>query len=199
MQPDDNRPPVTNTNPFLTNIDDQTRIQIRLPNGTALTGTFLANDPLSLVKIFIEINRTDGVRGNFSMQTTFPSKIFTDEDMETTLEELHMVPSATIMVRKLNDPWYLQMEPPTAMPGKPDNEALQKNNNQQHRNWYDPEKTSNNWAPSLAAWKERNSSTPQHHFREKRNTDNIPCKYFLNNECRYGERCRYMHPANRQY
>lgn len=80
----------------------QTRVQIRLPNGTALTETFDKNEQLAAVRLFVQLKQGDqaGIP-TFGMMTTFPRKVFGEDDYEMTLEELGLVPSATIMVTKI--------------------------------------------------------------------------------------------------
>lgn len=80
----------------------QTRIQIRLPNGTALTETFEKNEQLSAVRLYIQLKQGDeaGVP-MFGMMTTFPRKVFGGDDYDMTLEQLGLVPSATIMVTRI--------------------------------------------------------------------------------------------------
>lgn len=80
----------------------QTRIQIRLPNGIALTETFEKNEQLAAVRLFVQLKQGDeaGVT-TFGMMTTFPRKVFGPEDFDMTLEQLGLVPSATIMVTKI--------------------------------------------------------------------------------------------------
>lgn len=61
--------------------------QIRLTNGQALTQTFGCKEQLSAVRLYIEMNRTDG-SGGFNLMTTFPRKVFTEEDYEKPLNIL---------------------------------------------------------------------------------------------------------------
>ena len=61
---------------------------MRLPDGSALVQTFKAKEPLASVRLYIQVNRKDGLSGGFDMMTTFPRKTFTDEDMETPLQAL---------------------------------------------------------------------------------------------------------------
>lgn len=75
------------------------RLQIRLTNGQALTQTFKAKEPLSAVRLYIELNRTDE-KGNFNIMTTYPKKVFTPEDMEKPLDQLGLVPSAVVVVQR---------------------------------------------------------------------------------------------------
>jgi len=75
------------------------RLQIRLTNGQSLTQSFGAKEPLSAVRLYVEINRTDG-GGPFSLMTTFPRRLYTPADMDQPLDALGLVPSAVIMVTK---------------------------------------------------------------------------------------------------
>ncbi|CAL1537316.1 unnamed protein product [Lymnaea stagnalis] len=75
------------------------KLQIRLTNGQALTQTFGAKEPLSAVRLYIEMNRTDP-QGPFSLMTSFPRKVFTSTDMEMPLDLLGLVPAAVLMVTK---------------------------------------------------------------------------------------------------
>lgn len=79
----------------------QTRIQIRLPNGTALTETFEKNEQLSAVRLFVQLKQEESGVASFGMMTTFPRKVFAGDDYDMTLEQLGLVPSATIMVTKV--------------------------------------------------------------------------------------------------
>ncbi|XP_076463982.1 UBX domain-containing protein 1-like [Babylonia areolata] len=78
---------------------DETRLQIRLTDGKALTQNFKAKEPLAAVRVYISMNRTDG-NGPFSIMTSFPRKVFTEEDMDKPLKELGLVPSAVLIVTK---------------------------------------------------------------------------------------------------
>lgn len=78
---------------------NETRLQIRLTNGQALTQTFGIKEPLSAVRVFVELNRTDG-DAPFSFMTTFPKKIFKPEDNDLPLDSLGLVPSAVLIVTK---------------------------------------------------------------------------------------------------
>lgn len=77
----------------------ETRLQLRLTNGQTLTQSFGSKEQLSAVRLFIEMNRTDA-NGPFQLMTTFPKKVFTDEDYDTPLDVLGLVPSAVIIVQK---------------------------------------------------------------------------------------------------
>lgn len=79
---------------------DSARLQIRLTNGSAITNSFGANESLAAVRLYIELNRTDGVASPFTLMTPFPRKVFTEEDMEKPLKELGLVPSAVLTITK---------------------------------------------------------------------------------------------------
>ncbi|MGH0179080.1 UNVERIFIED_CONTAM: hypothetical protein FKN15_078543 [Acipenser sinensis] len=66
---------------------DECRIQVRLLDGSALTSAFKAREPLAAVRLYVELNRTDGAE-EFTLLTPFPRRQFTEEDMETPLQEL---------------------------------------------------------------------------------------------------------------
>jgi len=78
---------------------DQTKIQVRFPNGQSLTQTFGSKEELAAVRLYIQMNQAD-IGESFSMMTNFPKKVFNDEDMEKPLYELGLVPSAVIIVSK---------------------------------------------------------------------------------------------------
>ncbi|XP_059149688.1 UBX domain-containing protein 1-like [Physella acuta] len=75
------------------------KLQIRLTNGQALTQTFGAKEPLSAVRLYVEMNRTDA-QGPFSLMTSFPRKVFSSADMDMPLDFLGLVPSSVLMVTK---------------------------------------------------------------------------------------------------
>ncbi|GFQ97767.1 UBX domain-containing protein 1 [Trichonephila clavata] len=78
---------------------DECRIQVRLTNGQCLTHTFRPNEELAAVRLFVQMNRTDG-SAPFSLMTNFPKKVFTEEDMNAPLNSLGLVPSAVLIVCK---------------------------------------------------------------------------------------------------
>nr|XP_030116380.3 UBX domain-containing protein 1 [Taeniopygia guttata] len=83
------------------------RIQLRLPDGRALTQSFRAREPLAAVRLFVELQGGPGGLGGsggppepFSLRTAFPRRLFTEDDMEKPLQELGLVPSAVVIVAK---------------------------------------------------------------------------------------------------
>lgn len=73
--------------PIIAKDYSQVKLQIRLTNGEALTQTFSAKEPLSAVRVYIEMNRTDP-SGPFSLMTTHPRKVFNSDDYEKPLDLL---------------------------------------------------------------------------------------------------------------
>ncbi|KAK2184367.1 hypothetical protein NP493_269g03073 [Ridgeia piscesae] len=67
---------------------NECKLQIRLPSGSALVQTFSASEQLAAVRLYIEMNRTDGGTGPVGLMTTFPRKVFTEEEMDMPLSEL---------------------------------------------------------------------------------------------------------------
>nr|XP_060614260.1 UBX domain-containing protein 1 isoform X1 [Anolis sagrei ordinatus] len=79
---------------------DQCRIQVRLLDGTSLTQTFRAKEQLAAVRLYVELNRKDDAEEPFILLTSFPRRVFTEEDMEKPLQELGLVPSAVLIVAR---------------------------------------------------------------------------------------------------
>ncbi|KAG2206696.1 hypothetical protein INT47_003638 [Mucor saturninus] len=75
-------------------------LNIRQLNGTNLRNKFEATTTLSHVKDWISQNRTDD-RKPFKLSSQFPTRAFTDEDNDTTLRDLDLCPSATIIMKPL--------------------------------------------------------------------------------------------------
>ena len=73
----------------------ETRIRIHLHGGQKLEHLFQSKEPLSAVRVFIQMNRptTDET---VKLMTKFPTNVFTEEDYEKTLEELELCPSANL-------------------------------------------------------------------------------------------------------
>lgn len=79
---------------------DKCRLQIRLPTGQSLTQQFGVKEQLAAVRLYVQMNRPDGSTDPFALMTTFPKRVFTEEDMEKPLSELNLVPSAVVLVTK---------------------------------------------------------------------------------------------------
>lgn len=63
------------------------KLQIRLTNGSVLTHTFGAKEPLSAVRLYVQINRTDEA-GPFTLMTSFPKHVFGPDDFDKPLDLL---------------------------------------------------------------------------------------------------------------
>ncbi|KAI9145290.1 ubiquitin-related domain-containing protein [Paraphysoderma sedebokerense] len=72
---------------------DTARLQIRVQGQAPLTESFQATDTLAHVMTWLS---QKGVNGNLSM--TFPRKVFGQGDMQKSLKELGLVPSAALML-----------------------------------------------------------------------------------------------------
>ncbi|KAJ3385273.1 hypothetical protein HDU84_002377 [Entophlyctis sp. JEL0112] len=70
-----------------------TRIQIRLASGGAVTQTFKATDTVEAVYAHVS-QRTGSLPGSFKLATTFPRQVLDDESK--TLKDLGLVPSAAL-------------------------------------------------------------------------------------------------------
>lgn len=77
----------------------EVKLQIKLIDGKTLVQNFGIKEPLSAVRLFVEMNRTDG-DGPFKLMTSFPRKIFVPEDYDKPLETLGLAPTATLIVSK---------------------------------------------------------------------------------------------------
>lgn len=71
----------------ISNNYSEVKLQIRLPNGSALTQTFGAKEPLSAVRLYVQMNREDA-DGPFNLMTNFPRKVFLSDDYDKPLETL---------------------------------------------------------------------------------------------------------------
>ena len=92
--------PIFATEPVPKKNYDETKIQVRLLDGQKLEHLFKSKEPLSAVRVFVQMNRpaTDG--SVVKLMTTFPRKVFTEEDYEKPLEVLGLCPSAVIIQSK---------------------------------------------------------------------------------------------------
>ncbi|XP_030284354.1 UBX domain-containing protein 4 [Sparus aurata] len=73
------------------------RIQFRLPDGSSFTNQFHPQSKLQEAQHFA-VQEVGNRYGNFSLATMFPRREFTSEDMQKTLLELELAPSASIVL-----------------------------------------------------------------------------------------------------
>ncbi|XP_073710816.1 UBX domain-containing protein 4 [Misgurnus anguillicaudatus] len=74
-----------------------TRIQFRLPDGSSFTNQFPSETRLHEARRFA-VQEVGNRYGNFSLATMFPRREFTAEDLDRTLLELELAPSASIVL-----------------------------------------------------------------------------------------------------
>lgn len=81
----------------------ETRIQIRLTDGSTLTQTFGAKEQLAAVRLFVNMKRSENsaIPDLFRLQTNFPKRLFNEEEYEKPLDALGLVPSAVLIVSKM--------------------------------------------------------------------------------------------------
>lgn len=75
-----------------------TRLQMRLLDGSTCVETFEAKEQLAAVRLFVQMKI--GMETPIALMTSFPKKIFTEEDYETPLDALGLVPSAVLIATK---------------------------------------------------------------------------------------------------
>lgn len=73
------------------------RIQFRLPDGSSFTNQFPSQSRLQEARHFV-VQEVGKRYGNFSLATMFPRREFTSEDLDKTLLELDLAPSASIVL-----------------------------------------------------------------------------------------------------
>ncbi|KAE8299797.1 UBX domain-containing protein 4 Erasin UBX domain-containing protein 2 [Larimichthys crocea] len=73
------------------------RIQFRLPDGSSFTNQFPSQSKLQAARNFA-VQEVGNRYGNFSLATMFPRREFTNEDLNKTLVELELAPSASIVL-----------------------------------------------------------------------------------------------------
>ncbi|XP_014480252.1 PREDICTED: UBX domain-containing protein 4 [Dinoponera quadriceps] len=80
-----------------------TRIQFRLPSGNSHTGQFEPSSTLRTLRNYVVENIELPFR-QFSMSTSFPRRLLTNEEDDKTLLELELVPTAVILILPLKNP-----------------------------------------------------------------------------------------------
>lgn len=80
--------PVQTSNEF-------TRIQFKMPDGSSFHHQFLSKDLLSTVRQYLVINTQIT---NFTLSTSFPRRLFTLNDYDSTLKHLGLSPSSVLLV-----------------------------------------------------------------------------------------------------
>uniref|UniRef100_A0A3Q4AUF0 UBX domain-containing protein 4 n=1 Tax=Mola mola TaxID=94237 RepID=A0A3Q4AUF0_MOLML len=78
-----------------------TRIQFRLPDGSSFTNQFPSQSRLQEAHHFV-VQEVGNRYGNFSLATMFPRREFNSDDLNKTLLELELAPSASIVLLPLS-------------------------------------------------------------------------------------------------
>ncbi|KAL3837071.1 hypothetical protein ACJMK2_022456 [Sinanodonta woodiana] len=69
------------------------RIQVRLPDGSSISQTFPSGEPLQSLCDFV----SQQIGSYPTLSTTFPKRVFTEEDMSVSFLDLQLVPSAVVI------------------------------------------------------------------------------------------------------
>ncbi|CAH8510665.1 unnamed protein product [Schistosoma rodhaini] len=81
------------------------RLHIRFPSGQSIRGEFGVNEPLSAVALYVSQNWPNSSTfidpQSIRLMTSFPKQEFTTEDINKSLLDLGLCPSAVIMVRQI--------------------------------------------------------------------------------------------------
>ncbi|XP_068596526.1 UBX domain-containing protein 1 [Brachionichthys hirsutus] len=79
---------------------DESRIQVRLLDGSAISTVFKAQEQLAAVRLYVKMNSSMPEGEDFTLLSPYPRHVYTDLDMEKSLKELGLVPSAVLVVAK---------------------------------------------------------------------------------------------------
>lgn len=79
---------------------DESRIQVRMLDGSTITTVFKAQEPLAAVRVYVQMNGNTPEGQDFTLLSPYPRHVYTELDMEKPLKELGLVPSAVLVVTK---------------------------------------------------------------------------------------------------
>ncbi|KAM4732473.1 UBX domain-containing protein 1 [Anableps anableps] len=79
---------------------DESRIQVRLLDGSTINTVFKAQEPLAAVRVYVQMNGNTPEGQDFTLLSPYPRHVYTETDMEKPLKELGLVPSAVLVVTK---------------------------------------------------------------------------------------------------
>ncbi|XP_044061122.1 UBX domain-containing protein 1 isoform X2 [Siniperca chuatsi] len=79
---------------------DESRIQVRLLDGSTITAVFKAQEPLAAVRVYVQMNSNTPEGQDVTLLSPYPRHEYTELDMEKPLKELGLVPSAVLVVTK---------------------------------------------------------------------------------------------------
>nr|XP_039265352.1 UBX domain-containing protein 1-like [Styela clava] len=92
------KPPVVHKN------YNEAKLQIRLPNNDKLIKSFGADEPLSAVRLYITMNSDNQLGPFIDISTSYPRKIFNEDEMQMSLRSLNLIPTAVILATKKKEP-----------------------------------------------------------------------------------------------
>ena len=75
----------------------ETEIQVRFNDGTSFAKTFAVREKLSAVRLWAQSER--GSLQPITLMTNYPSRVFTAQDYEKSLDVLGLVPSAVLLTK----------------------------------------------------------------------------------------------------
>ncbi|KAM7417550.1 hypothetical protein PAMA_017269 [Pampus argenteus] len=80
---------------------EESRIQVRLLDGSTINTVFKAQEPLAAVRVYVQMNGNTPEGQDFTLLSPYPRHVYTELDMEKPLKELGLVPSAVLVVTKM--------------------------------------------------------------------------------------------------
>lgn len=75
-----------------------TKLQIRQLDGKPMLHSFKVKETLAAVRLYVQLNRQDQPGVVPKLMSSFPKRIFSDEDYATPLDALGLVPSANLVI-----------------------------------------------------------------------------------------------------
>lgn len=104
--------PATTTNKSNVANLNSARLQLKLPDGSSWTKNFEVNSTLQDVRNFITEDLMEFWDfKNFTLSTTFPRRVFTENDFNCTLTELELVPNAVLLILPLSNAGAISTNP----------------------------------------------------------------------------------------
>lgn len=85
----------TKSSTFIQTSNEFTRIQFKMPDGSSFHHQFLSKDSLLTVRQYLV---TNAQINHFTLSTSFPRRLFTPNDFDSTLEHLGLSPSSVLLV-----------------------------------------------------------------------------------------------------
>lgn len=77
----------------------EARIQFRKPDGSLVAHEFLASDAFQVVRDYVANELLGGRSSNFTLASSFPRRLFSEQDADMSLVQLDLAPTAVILVQ----------------------------------------------------------------------------------------------------